>query len=395
MNNPAPNRFDLLVRIAAIITSKDPEVLARAPLGERIEVLHDWVALLLLGIFELALWTFALTALGWPVVGALPCALVIALIILCMDIRLTSSDNAPRGVLRRGRPDRREQASRLGTRLLIAVFASAIPAAGAHIAMFRDEAIVAQEEDRHNRNAPIIAQIERRIAALRQERLGAVNATIDQLVAEREALITAKRQSDEMIASSFDQRQTADLERSRQLSGLGDREKGDGVLAQDAKFRAAQAEEQIAAARKDAERITARIAIIDQEVPLNEQIRSRLLRELEPEIARLREEGEARLEKSTDGIVTAALGVQKLHSDPGRSFVMWALTLMVYVGILFIEMSFFIRLMFKPASVYDALLTIDRQLFVARASHSFSSELANLRERTPLRVIPRDQAANS
>ena len=93
--------------------------------------------------------------------------------------------------------------------------------------------------------------------------------------------------------------------------------------------------------------------------------------------------------------MTAALGVQKLHSDPGRRFVMWALTLIVYVGVLFIEMSFFIRLMFKPASVYDALLTIDRQLLVARASHSFSSELANLRERTPLRVIRRDQAANS
>lgn len=395
-NQPAP--LGPVTKACAAVTGKDPNILAKCPMLERTETVHDGIAVGLLGTFELLLWTFALTAFGWPVPAAIPVALLISAIIVMLDIRLASSDNAPRGVLARGgRSFLGPLMGRLLSRLVLAVFLSLVPAGGAHIAIFRPEAITAMEAERNSRNAIIIAETEQEIAALRAQRLGRIDAVGDQLVSERDSLLAAQRSTRNTIESALDDKREADLERSRQIRGYGDREEGNGVLAQDAEFRAQQAVEHAREARQEVDQIAARVDEIDADIARNDELRSGLLSELEPEIARLLEERDARLEQRAEGIVTAALGIRKLHEDPEQSAVMWGLTLLIYLGTLAIELSFFLRVsVFKPASVYDAILTIERQQYVAHASHEFARNLSAMREeRPPLRIIARARDANS
>ena len=99
--NDGPGPLSPLEAMAASVTLKDHELLAAGPCREKTETVHDLVLLGFIGLFEFGLWTVAFATFGVPLAAAVPSALLIGAIIVAIDVRMTSSDTLPRGVLGR------------------------------------------------------------------------------------------------------------------------------------------------------------------------------------------------------------------------------------------------------------------------------------------------------
>lgn len=373
-------------RIAAHIIGRDEEVLTRTPVGERQDVHHDVAALATLGLLELGLWTFAMTSFGVPFLIAVPISALVALIIMQMDVRMTSSDNEPRGVLR-NRPFNKSFYGYFVIRLAMCTILAAPAAIAVDLAIFRGEALEVMHKDRDTRNTPIIAEYDKKIEAVRENGLGAIKKTLDGLQEQRAATVAAQQQAQANITAGRAEARNAKLEESRQTDGLDDREEGYGVLARDAAKRAELASEQAKEAEAQAASLLANASQLQGQIARTEaSYRAQLVR-IEPEIKRLIAERDGRLIKETSGPLTVFQGLVKLHDDPVRGVGLTFISLVVWALTMALELSFFLRLLFKPASVYDALLTIQRKLYVAAAAHDFRQQIMGFRRRAPLRVI--------
>ncbi len=372
--------------VAARIVGRDEEVLTRTPIGERNDAVHDLGALGTLGVLEFCLWCFALTSFGVPIIAAAPVSLLVATIIMQLDVRMTSSDNEPRGVLR-SRPFNKSFYGYFAVRLAMCTILAAPAAIAVDLAIFRGEALEVMHKDRDTRNKAVYAEYDAKIEEIQRVGLGAVKQTLDGLHDQRAATVRAQQQAQSGVIESQAEARAAKLEVSRQDDGLGDRREGHGVLARDAEMRARLAAEQAKANDDRARTLLDNASQLQQQISSAEaSYRAQLLR-LQPDINRLLTERDGRLIKETTGPLTVFQGLIKLHDDPVRGVGLTFITLVVWALTMALELSFFLRLLFKPASIYDALLTVQRKLYVAAAAHEFRQQIMGYRRRVPLRIV--------
>jgi hypothetical protein len=395
VNDPAdnaPQQLSRLVWLAAAATLRDHEILAAGPARERLEAVFDLLLLVLIALFEFSLWCLALVTFGVPGLAAVPVALLIAAIIVAIDIKMTSSDTMPRGVLRAGPPPR-SFFWFIGSRILISFVLAHVTATAVDLVVFRDEAVQAMEKERDAANAPLIAEYDRKIAALRAAEVGPIGTEISDLTRRRTDVIAEQAQAAKKIEEVQAQAAMAALDNEREINGI-DRPAGDGPLAKDAIARKALAAAQL-------QFVTARRQQLDEDAErLRQQTgeANRRLAQAQPrfdwEKHSLEEERNARLIKPTNGPLTVARGLLRLQSDPDQAPALWLVTIMAWSGIMVLELAFFLaRSIFKSASIHDVTVNVDVQRRAARLAHGSAEELRELRRRHPLRVVGDDEPA--
>lgn len=387
-----PRPLSRLERIAAAVTLRDYEILAIGPDRERLEAVFDLILLGLIALFEFGLWTLALVTFGAPGWAAASVASLIAAIIIAIDIKMTSSDRMPRGVLRRGPPPRAFFWF-LGSRVLISFILAHVTATAVDLVVFRAEALAVMEKERDAANAPLIAEYHQKLAALRAAEVGPLENEVADLMRQRSSALTARAQVGTRIEQTQAEAAKAALDNEREINGV-DRSAGDGPLAKDARKRqdlAAQQAQFLAAHRQelaqDADRLGREVAEANRRLA---QVQPRF----QEAVRKLEVERDSRLTKSTSGPLTVVRGLLKLQSDPEQGPAVWLVSIMAWSGIMVLELAFFlVRSLFKSASIHDAAVNVDVQRRAARLAHGSAEELRELRRRHPLRVVGDDEPA--
>ena len=385
-----PEPLSRLVSIAVAIVLRCPDALAAGPRRERLEALHDLYLLGLLGIFEFGLWTTAFITYGVPVFVAAPAGLLVALMIVEIDVRMTASDTAPRGILRAG-PRGRGFWGFLASRILISLILAQVTASALDMTIFRGEALQVMDAKLDAANAPVRAAYNQRLAELRAETVTPSESEVADLTRQRDQALAGRFHAGDDMLAAENASLAADLEREQQDGGIGGRRPGHGVLAIDA-------EEQRNLATARARNLAARKSELGADADdLSPQINAAkiqlasALQRFNAEARQLRAERDGQLLRPTTGPLTVALGLMALQADPHDGPAVWAVSIMASSAIMALELAFFlVRSVFRSASVHDAYVNVDTQRRVVTLAHDLEHHVRQQRRRPPLRVVEDD-----
>lgn len=390
--DPLDHRVPLsrLVSIAVAAILRCPDALAAGPGRERLEALHDLYLLGLLGLFEFGLWTIAFITYGVPVMAAAPAGLLVALMIVEIDVRMTASDTAPRGILRAG-PRGPGFWGFLASRILISLILAQVTASALDMTIFRAEALQVMDAKVDAANAPMRAAYDQRIAAIRAEMVSPLEAEIADLTRERDQALADRSHAGVEVLAAQNASLAADLEREQQDGGIGGRLRGHGVLAVDA-----EEQRNIAAAKAGnlAKRKMDLAAEADQLTGQIDGANARLVNALarfNAQSQQLRAERDSQLLKPTNGPLTVALGLMALQADPQDGAAVWAVSIMASSAVMALELAFFlVRSVFRSASVHDAYVNADTRRRAVTLAHELENHVRQQRGRPPLRVVEDD-----
>jgi hypothetical protein len=392
-NDDHPTPLSPLERVASLITLKDTTLLTLSPHHERLATVHDLVLLGFVWLLQFALWTIAFATYGAPLPAAIPAGVLVGTLIALLDIRLLASDTAPRGVLRRG-PMPGAYFWFIGSRVLISLLLASVTATALDAVVFRDEALQVIKRETDERNAPIIAEYDAKLGALRDEEVGPLQNEVAKLTEQRTKALSEATDAASKIRAAHEQASAADLDQEREHNGV-QRPGGDGPLEQDAAKRQALAAEDaqfLASSQK---------SLAETAVGLGTQIANANLRLSQAQgrytsaANKLDAQRDGRLQKAASGPLSALTGLNKLRSDPDRGDTVWTVTLGAWAFVMTLELGYFLaRAVFRPASFHDLALNADLRRRAARLAREHEEELRAGRRRPPLHVVGDREDAN-
>lgn len=387
----------LLEKVAAFFTLSDPGILVQCHAAERQRVVHEFIMLCSMGLLFITIWTVVMTMFGIARFSALLIAVLIVAIILFFDVRMTATDTHPRGILRNG-PYPRSFYWRLASRLAISVLLNVGTAVGVDLYIMRDEALKAEALDVEAKNAPIRAEYERRIEALRQLEVVPAENRVKNLTGRLDVIVKGRAAARQAWSDAFAASQAQTLEMRRQDDGFGDRLVGHGKLARDAQEQSDLAREQmqVAQARQaqlDGEQQSAQLQLDAARGDL-----SSANKQFGKDKTALLVERDGRFVHTTSGPMAVVLGWLKLQSNVEIAVAVRLTTSIAFLTVMTLELAFFLcRVPFKGEQMHDVRLRDRMRREVVTLGADFAAQVREARQRAPLRVVAdnEDNAADN
>lgn len=368
-----------LHRTAAFLTLTDPEILETLGAGDRDRVLFDFFALVASGIVLSVLWTVTLSAFDIATITvAIPVAAVV-ITILILEVRMAASDTRPRGVLAAGQTPLSFYAM-LAVRLVIALCMSSVTAVGVDLLILRSETARLLTTQNREANAKIFASYDAKIAEIRGS-LHPLEKALGEVATDRRRISNQRAHLDTVIAEASARARAFDLEKSRQLDGVGNRVEGRGKLYRDAEKQQELTRKEEAELRQRLHQLAAAEARADVEVTRQTSHLAREKGRVDSEIARLVDERDTRLHQPlADGPIERVVALMKLRADPEKGAAVTAITIVAFLASLILEMCFLLaRVLFRPASLYEIRLNKQLKEKAVIAANEFRQNVADVR----------------
>lgn len=368
---------------ACVIVGSDHALLREANAIDRMHVGSLAIVLLLEGCIALVgwigfLWTFLPPALAMPI------GMVLAGLVFMFDRAISASDWTPSGVLASGQWSVKRSVGLL-LRVIFATILAIGTATGVVLAVSRDAIDDQIQRDRVARNQPLIEEFATRRTAMAGRILGAQEAEVAALSAERDRLQRAMKEGDSTVSGARRRAGDARVEASRERDGgLPNYRRGEGPRFRDAQRLEHEADTAARAATQDAAEMQRRFDALG---PLMAEAGRRLAessKRLAVEEQRIKAEMEAdpRWYAERQGTLSRWVAFEKLRHDAEYGPTVREFDWKAKAILLAFELMFMcVKVFFSPASVYLVRLIARTRLDAARTWHEHEDQLQDLRSR--------------
>jgi hypothetical protein len=354
------NRLFLII---CMIMRAEPELMARAPIRDRIACVSEAALLAQVAFISAIAWTTF-----WAPYVALPIACLFGGIafffIGLLDIAIGAADWRPEGILRPPGTRRRwDWWGKIALRIAMTVILSVATSEGATMAMFH-QAVMEQLGNsvmQHNHDAQ--DRFNRQVTALRQQHFGPL---LDEINKQTELISQTTNPLDEALqleAAAENHLAAAKIKADREHYGRDGSAKGDGRL-----FQAALREQE--AAQADLVKATARVGIFQPRVEqAKKQLKTaqdRLAQAdttIRDDVAKLERNKEAELVTLHNDPLLTYRALEQIYANPDTGPAARHFALLMKLVLITLELSYLaVRLWFAHTSVYTMLLIADTRL---------------------------------
>lgn len=334
---PQYQQLTWLERLAAALVLMDPDILAYMPKDERYQMVKDFLALVLVAIWQMVTWTVSLGSYDLPSALVPALAVLITAMVVKLEISLTTrSSGSGSGAV----------AKRVAIGLLFAM----VNSVGFDLALLKGETTAYMEERRAEINKATAASYEERLNTAKEEintQAGPLQKARDDLLAFRQKIADDRLRLEGDIARLDQQAKDAALEASRQKDGLYGRKTGRGKLFDDAMLRHDQALSSQALSQVTlAGLVETERANETKLVAANEQL-AQVQSRVDSRTAELTKERDAQVLPPWDGPIWRLKAFLAMKQDPERGMAVTVVMAGTFLFVLTLDLLF---LMVRTAS---------------------------------------------